>query len=544
MSSRTFKKARCSFICSLHWTEHGLWSTEDFRHFSVALSRTLSCKHLKTVLCSWIRCSLKTKCKLIDWLMSSYTLNSSPEGFLGQLFLCVVIWAAVDFYTTGREVLEKYWKKAIFDPKSEFARCLPSFCSVVIQTVFQCCSLMNTLKFSVDLAPNFWWTVQRVNSWNRNYHQHWHFPTNSKSSSAAMGRCFCLVKPGHRDHDQSSVQFLQRTGICRSPEAFSIVAGFHIADYFIFAAVLIASTSIGLYHAFTGGRQRTTNEYFMANHKLRTLPVAASILVSFVSAITVLGTPAEMYTRGTQMFMRTIGYCISLVISSLVFVPLFFPLKITSSFEVRLLIIQRKLFVCGWIVIIRFKFPTHVWIYQQVSKVCGNKQITFARRQQTENWLHLLWLTHSPQSRAHRPKQKGEFLSWLCLFVRCRLVQIRPKRNRCQLNIRMILFDPFQLKQLSELLWKLLRNLSVFWCHFSIWNWDTNRKLSSWWEQWWWSLERWETGVDKHSSIEWSNKKQCTGQLQVRSPRGVCFVGHFLFFFYCIWLLGSFASGY
>ncbi len=26
------------------------------------------------------------------------------------------------------------------------------------------------------------------------------------------------------------------------------------------------------------------------------------------------------------------------------------------------------------------------------------------------------------------------------------------------------------------------------------------------------------------------NKKQCTGQLQVRSPRGVCFVCHFLFF--------------
>ena len=113
--------------------------------------------------------------------------------------------------------------------------------------------------------------------------------------------------------------------------------GFHIADYVIFAGVLVVSTSIGLYHAFTGGKQRTTKEYFMANRKLSTLPVAASILVSFISAITVLGTPAEMYTRGTQMFMRTIGYCLSLLVSSLMFVPLFFPLKITSSFEVILL---------------------------------------------------------------------------------------------------------------------------------------------------------------------------------------------------------------
>ena len=113
--------------------------------------------------------------------------------------------------------------------------------------------------------------------------------------------------------------------------------GFHIADYVIFAGVLVVSTSIGLYHAFTGGKQRTTKEYFMANRKLSTLPVAASILASFISAITVLGTPAEMYTRGTQMFMRTIGYCLSLLVSSLMFVPLFFPLKITSSFEVILL---------------------------------------------------------------------------------------------------------------------------------------------------------------------------------------------------------------
>ena len=77
----------------------------------------------------------------------------------------------------------------------------------------------------------------------------------------------------------------------------------------------------------------------MANRKLGTLPVAASILVSFISAITVLGTPAEMYTRGTQMFIRTIGYCLSLLISSLVFVPLFFPLKITSSFEVTTILL-------------------------------------------------------------------------------------------------------------------------------------------------------------------------------------------------------------
>ena len=113
--------------------------------------------------------------------------------------------------------------------------------------------------------------------------------------------------------------------------------GFHPLDYFIFVVVLLISVVIGLYYAFTGGKQKTTQEFLMANRELKTLPVALSILVSFVSAILVLGTPAEMYTRGTQLTMRTIGYCLALFLSSQLLVPLFFSLKVTSSFEVNCL---------------------------------------------------------------------------------------------------------------------------------------------------------------------------------------------------------------
>ena len=114
----------------------------------------------------------------------------------------------------------------------------------------------------------------------------------------------------------------------------SIVSGFHVVDYVIFGVILAVSLSIGLYHAFTGGKQRTTKEYFHGGGYLKTLPVALSILVSFVSAILVLGTPAEMYTRGTQLTLRVVGYCLAVTLSSLLFVPLFYRLKVTSSFEV------------------------------------------------------------------------------------------------------------------------------------------------------------------------------------------------------------------
>ncbi|ESN96363.1 hypothetical protein HELRODRAFT_189216 [Helobdella robusta] len=108
---------------------------------------------------------------------------------------------------------------------------------------------------------------------------------------------------------------------------------FHIVDYVIFALVLVVSLIIGLYHAFSGGKQKTPKEYLVGNRSMSTLPVALSMLVSFLSGIVVLGTPAEIYTKGTQLFMRTIGYTLACIISSLFIVPLFFNLKVTSSFE-------------------------------------------------------------------------------------------------------------------------------------------------------------------------------------------------------------------
>ena len=57
--------------------------------------------------------------------------------------------------------------------------------------------------------------------------------------------------------------------------------------------------------------------------------------VSFQSAITILGTPAEMYTAGTEYFVYLGGISLAIIIATLVFVPLLHPLKMTSSFEVR-----------------------------------------------------------------------------------------------------------------------------------------------------------------------------------------------------------------
>ena len=46
---------------------------------------------------------------------------------------------------------------------------------------------------------------------------------------------------------------------------------FAVADYVVCGIILIATAGIGLYYALSGGRQRTSNEYFMADRNMPSL---------------------------------------------------------------------------------------------------------------------------------------------------------------------------------------------------------------------------------------------------------------------------------
>ena len=105
-------------------------------------------------------------------------------------------------------------------------------------------------------------------------------------------------------------------------------------DWVLFATMLVISAGIGIFYAFKGKKQKTTGDFLMGGRNMQLFPVAISILVSFMSAILILGTPAEMYTQGTLYFLYLLGMIISIILSAQMFVPLLYPLKLTSSFEV------------------------------------------------------------------------------------------------------------------------------------------------------------------------------------------------------------------
>ncbi|KAL0194754.1 hypothetical protein M9458_008326, partial [Cirrhinus mrigala] len=108
---------------------------------------------------------------------------------------------------------------------------------------------------------------------------------------------------------------------------------FTVIDYVIFASLLVASTAIGLYYAFRGRRQTTTQEFLYADRSMKCLPLALSLMASFQSAVAIIGTPAEVYANGTQYWFIGCAYILGLLIPAHIFIPVFYRLQLSSVYQ-------------------------------------------------------------------------------------------------------------------------------------------------------------------------------------------------------------------
>lgn len=127
---------------------------------------------------------------------------------------------------------------------------------------------------------------------------------------------------------------------------------FTTVDYVIFALLLVASAGIGLFYAFSGGRQRTTQEFLMADRSMSCLPVSLSLLATFQSAVAILGAPSEIYTFGTQYWFLGCSYFLGLLIPAHVFIPVFYRLRLSSAYEYLELRFNKTVRVCGTVTFI------------------------------------------------------------------------------------------------------------------------------------------------------------------------------------------------
>ena len=108
-------------------------------------------------------------------------------------------------------------------------------------------------------------------------------------------------------------------------------------DIAVFTLALLIPITVGLYFALRGGKQRTTNEFLLANKNLRSWLISLSLVASYFSSVVLLGTTAEVFSYGLQyIILALISYWIVAGSVHVLFIPMFHRLKVTSVNEVSL----------------------------------------------------------------------------------------------------------------------------------------------------------------------------------------------------------------
>ena len=107
---------------------------------------------------------------------------------------------------------------------------------------------------------------------------------------------------------------------------------FHWADYLVFALSLLVSVVIGIYFAATSNK--TAKDMLVASRNSNAFPVAMSMLASFISGVSLISVPAEIYYNGTMFVYMGLSYFMFGAIGIFVFAPIFHKMEITSAHEV------------------------------------------------------------------------------------------------------------------------------------------------------------------------------------------------------------------
>nr|XP_045614099.1 sodium-coupled monocarboxylate transporter 1-like [Procambarus clarkii] len=104
-------------------------------------------------------------------------------------------------------------------------------------------------------------------------------------------------------------------------------------DYTLFILMLVASMGIGVVSALRSRGKASTQEYLLGGRTMSPVPVALSLLGGWISAISILGNPTEIYFFGTQIATSLLGCIPGCIFVHQVVLPTFDRLKLVSINE-------------------------------------------------------------------------------------------------------------------------------------------------------------------------------------------------------------------
>ncbi|XP_045209408.2 sodium-coupled monocarboxylate transporter 1-like [Mercenaria mercenaria] len=115
-----------------------------------------------------------------------------------------------------------------------------------------------------------------------------------------------------------------------------MAATFQALDYILFVAVLLISALVGIYYILKekwAVKQATSDDLLMGGREMAVFPVAMSLIASYMSAITVLGIPTEMYVFGAQYWLVALSGLMTYPVTCHVFLPFFHSMQLSSAYQ-------------------------------------------------------------------------------------------------------------------------------------------------------------------------------------------------------------------
>lgn len=109
-----------------------------------------------------------------------------------------------------------------------------------------------------------------------------------------------------------------------------------IADYVLLSFVLVVSAGIGVFYMikeYLASKSATSEDILMGGRDIGIFPIAMSLMASFMSAITVLGTPTEMYNNNTSYWISGLAMIPTVIITNHIFLPFYHGLNLASAYE-------------------------------------------------------------------------------------------------------------------------------------------------------------------------------------------------------------------
>uniref|UniRef100_A0A671LIN5 Uncharacterized protein n=1 Tax=Sinocyclocheilus anshuiensis TaxID=1608454 RepID=A0A671LIN5_9TELE len=111
------------------------------------------------------------------------------------------------------------------------------------------------------------------------------------------------------------------------------VGTFQVGDYVVFAFLFVVSSGIGVFFAIKERKKASSKEFLVGGRQMSCGPVALSLTASFMSAVTVIGAPSDVYRYGASYVIFGVAYTFVVFFTAELFLPVFYRSGITSTYE-------------------------------------------------------------------------------------------------------------------------------------------------------------------------------------------------------------------